>query len=89
MVILLSDSTVLALNSVTIFNLITAHAPVSAQSSNLVVFRLQPVYFCLLQFKTCCGYSFELPQQVEAIQMSTHNIRFYKEIQKIIWHKHH
>ena len=22
----------------------------------------------------CCGYSFELPQQVEAIQMSTHNM---------------
>ena len=22
----------------------------------------------------CCGYPFELPQQVEAIQMSNHNI---------------
>ena len=28
----------------------------------------------------CCGYSFELPQPVEAIQMSTHNIYFYKGI---------
>ena len=30
----------------------------------------------------CCGYSFELPQLVEAIQMSTHNICFYKEADK-------
>ena len=28
----------------------------------------------------CCGYLFELPQLVEAIQMSTHNICFYKEV---------
>ena len=26
----------------------------------------------------CCGYSFELPQLVEEIQMSTHNICFIK-----------
>ena len=25
----------------------------------------------------CCGYSFELPQLVEAIQMSYHNICFF------------
>ena len=25
-----------------------------------------------------CGYSYELPQLVEAIQMSTHNICYYK-----------
>ena len=31
----------------------------------------------------CCGYSFELPQLVEAIQMSTHNICFYKEVDKV------
>ena len=29
----------------TVFNLITAHTPISAQSSNSIVFRLQPVYF--------------------------------------------
>ena len=29
----------------TVLDLITAHTPISAQSSNLVVFRLQPVYF--------------------------------------------
>ena len=30
-------------------------------------------------YKTiCCGYSFALPGQVKAIQMSTHNICFYK-----------
>ena len=30
----------------------------------------------------CCGYSFELHQQVDAIQMSTHNICVYKEVDK-------
>ena len=30
----------------------------------------------------CCGYSFELPRLVEAIQMSTDNIYFYKEVDK-------
>ena len=34
---------------------------------------------CLYKSK-CCGYSFELPQLVEAIQMSTHNICFYKKV---------
>ena len=28
----------------------------------------------------CCGYSFELHQQVDAIQMGTHNICLYKEV---------
>ena len=27
----------------------------------------------------CCGYSFELHQQVNAIQMSTHNICLYRQ----------
>ena len=68
---------------ITVINLITAHAPISAQSSYLVVFSLQPVYFSLLLYENiCCWYSFELPQQVEAIQMSTNNICFYKEKQK-------
>ena len=29
---------------IAVFNLITAHTPISAQSSHSVVFRLQPVY---------------------------------------------
>ena len=39
--------------------------------------------------KTYCGYSFELPRLVEAIQMSTHNVCFYKEVDKsalvVVW----
>ena len=35
---------------ITVFKLLTAHAPISTQSSNLVVFRLQLVYFYLLFF---------------------------------------
>ena len=30
----------------------------------------------------CCGYSFKLHRQVDAIQMGTHNICLYKEIDK-------
>ena len=30
----------------------------------------------------CCEYSFELHRQVDAIQMSTHNIYLYKEVKK-------
>ena len=30
----------------------------------------------------CCGYSFELHPQVDAIQMGTHNICLYKEVDK-------
>ena len=30
----------------------------------------------------CCGYSFELHRQVDAIQMSIHNISLYKEVNK-------
>ena len=30
----------------------------------------------------CCGYSFELHRQVDAIQISTHNICLYKDVDK-------
>ena len=36
------------------------------------------VFSNFLYKSICCGYLFELPQLVEAIQMSTHNICFYK-----------
>ena len=40
-------------------------------------------YFSDFLYKgICCRYSFELPRQVEAIQMSTYNICFYKEVDK-------
>ena len=70
----------------TVFDLITAHTPISAQSSNSIVFRLSQCIFCLFLYKgICCGYPFELHRQVDAIQMGTHNICLYKEKQK---HKH-
>ena len=44
-------------------------------------------YLMIMQFFSdflyegiCCGYSFELHRQVDAIQMSTHNICLYKEV---------
>ena len=30
----------------------------------------------------CCGYSFELQRQVDAIQNGSHNICLYKEVDK-------
>ena len=45
------------------------------------------LYFCVvftdfLYKSICCGNSFELHQQVDAIQMVTHNICLYKEVDK-------
>ena len=41
------------------------------------------ILFSVFFYRSICyGYSFELPQLVKAIQMSTHNICFYKEVDK-------
>ena len=38
-------------------------------------------YLCDFLYKgICCGYPFELHRLVDAIQMSTHNICLYKEV---------
>ena len=72
----------------TVFYLITAHTPTSAQSSNFVVFRLQPVYFFVYFFikayvvgtyLNCIDLS--MNRLVDAIQMGIQNICFYKENQ--------
>ena len=63
-------------NTYTLFDLLTAHAPIR----QLPVFRLQPVYFYLLLYKTyVVGTHLRLPRLVEAIQMSINNICFYRE----------
>ena len=75
----------------TVFDLINTHTLISEQSeSNFIVFRLQPhCTFCLFLYKgICCGYPFELHRLVDAIQMSSYNICFYKENQKKS-RKHH
>ena len=41
------------------------------------------LYSDFLNKSICCGYSFELHRQVDAIQMGPHNICFYKEIVKM------
>ena len=74
----------------TVLDLINAHNPISAQSSNFIVFMLQSIFLYVLLYKSiCCGYSFELPQQVEAVQMSTHNICLYKDNQEQTLGKHY
>ena len=41
------------------------------------------IFFFDFLFKgICCGYSFELHRQVDAIQMRTHNICLYKKVNK-------
>ena len=40
-------------------------------------------FFCDCLYKSiCCGYLLELHRQVDAIQIGTHNICLYKEIDK-------
>ena len=40
-------------------------------------------FFSGFLYKSICyGYSFELHRQVDAIQMGTHNICFYEEVDK-------
>ena len=40
-------------------------------------------FFSVLLYKSiCCGYSFELHRQVDAIQMGTHSICLYTEVDK-------
>ena len=43
---------------------------------------LLPFFSDFLYESICCWHSFELPRQVEAIQMSTNNICWYKAINK-------
>ena len=58
-------------------DLTTAHTPISAESSNSVVFRLQPVYFlstsCILvdTYLNCIDLSSK--------SISTHDMCFYKD----------
>ena len=59
------------------------------QSSGELTSQKRPCLMIIMRFFSnfiykgiCCGYSFELHRQVDAIQMSTHNICFYKEVKK-------
>ena len=40
------------------------------------------IFYDFLYKSICCWYLFELPLLVKAIQMSTNNICFYKEVDK-------
>ena len=42
------------------------------------------LFFDFLYKSICCGYSFKLHCQVDAIQMGTHNICLYKEVEKVV-----
>ena len=62
--------------SSTVFDLITAHTPISAQSSNSVDFRLQPVYFFVYFF-------------IKAYVVGTHLNCIDLKIRKKKSHNHH
>ena len=62
-----------------IFDLITAHTPISALSSNSIVFRLPPVYglsTSLQRHMLWVPVWIASACQVDAIQMSTHNVSY-------------
>ena len=71
----------------TVFNLITVHTPICAQSSNFVVFRLHQNTYIYFFEGICCGYPFELHQLVDAIQMNTITYLFIKKFRKNIHKK--
>ena len=58
--------------------------PISAQSSNSVVFRLLLVYLYLLLYKgICCGYTFELHRLVPTTYVYLKKMRKKKNTQNI------
>ena len=48
----------------------------------MMIMRFSFFFSDFLYKGICCGYSFELYPQVDAIQMSIHNICLYKEVNK-------
>ena len=54
----------------------------SAENFMRGIFNDTQYFSDFLHKSICCWYSSELPQLVEAIQMSTNNICFYKEVDK-------
>ena len=56
------------------------HFKKDQQNTYLTLFRRFISNF--LYNSICCGYPFELHRQVDAIQMGTHNICRYKEVDK-------
>ena len=45
-------------------------------------FPISFIIYISFIYSLCCGYSFELHQQVDAIQMGYHDICLYKEVDK-------
>ena len=56
--------------------------PTKADLSNDAYAMLLFFFSWFLYESICCGYSFELHRQVDAIQMGSHNICLYKEVDK-------
>ena len=49
----------------------------------MMLMRCSLLFFSDFHHKSiCCGYSFESHQEVDVIQMGTHNISLYKEVNK-------
>ena len=64
-----------------IYLLLWVHGKRDQERTYLII--IMQIFFSDFLYKgICCGYSFELHQQVNAIQMSTHNICLYEEVDK-------
>ena len=74
----------------TVFNLITAHTPLSTLSSNSLVFKLQPVYFYLLVFKSIyiVGIQMNRLDKSRQFKWEPTTYAFIKKIRKEILHRH-
>ena len=72
-------------SNITVFDLITAHTPISAQSGSLqITASVLFVYFFIKAYVV----GTHLNCIIDAIQMSTHNICIYNENKKKL-HNHH
>ena len=60
----------------------SAKADLSNDAYAMLLFCFFFLFFWFHYESICCGYSFELHQQVDAIQMGSHNICLYKEVDK-------
>ena len=58
------------------------HVPTKRDQQRTFLILYMRLFFYFLYKSICCGYSFELHRQVDAIQMGTHNICIYKEVDK-------
>ena len=58
------------------------YLPIKEDQKNIYLMMIMQFFSDFLHEGICCGYSFDMHWQIDAIQMSTHNICLYKGVDK-------